>query len=331
MQQLLAQDARRYSTFRLAATLTSVTEISSLAELQAYPSLTPPLILGEGSNSIFLSDWHQDIVRFIANKITSQQSDEKLLLHVDAGCNWHQLVQNTVSAGWWGLENLALIPGSVGAAPVQNIGAYGVELADCCTYVDFFHWQTKSVQRLNRIECKFGYRDSIFKTTLAGKGIILAVGFKLQRQAQPHLNYKGLDHLPADSRPSDIMSAVVALRQSKLPDPLALANCGSFFKNPVVSQQQFQRLSSQFPNIPQYPQPDQQVKIAAAWLIEEAGLKGYRIGDIGCYALQPLVLVNHGDGTAGQLRALVTLIQQTVRQRFDISLEPEVRMLVAND
>ncbi|RVU32997.1 UDP-N-acetylmuramate dehydrogenase [Rheinheimera riviphila] len=331
MQQLLAQDARRYSTFRLAATLSQVIKISSLAELQRYQPLQPPLVLGEGSNCIFLSDWHTDILRFVADSVIRNQQGETLMLHVEAGCNWHQLVQNTVAEGWWGLENLALIPGSVGAAPVQNIGAYGVEMADCCTYVDFFHWQTKSVQRLSREECVFGYRDSIFKHSFAGKGVIVAVGFQLQRKGVPRLSYKGLDHLPLDSRPLDVMHAVIAVRQSKLPDPATLANCGSFFKNPLLSANQFQALIEKHPTLPHYPQPDSQVKVAAAWLIEQAGLKGHRIGDVACYPLQPLVLVNYGAGTSAQLSELIQLIQRSVQQMFDILLEPEVRLLTQDD
>lgn len=326
MQQLLAQDARRYSTFRLAATLAQVIEISSVAELQAYHPTQPPLILGEGSNCVFLTDWRTDILRFIATDIEKDIHEDYMRLHVAAGCNWHQLVEMTVTEGWWGLENLALIPGSVGAAPVQNIGAYGVEMADCCCYVDFFNWESRNVERLDREQCAFGYRDSIFKTTLAGKGVIVAVGFELKRNGVARLSYKGLDHLPQDSNPVDVMHAVVAVRQSKLPDPAVVANCGSFFKNPVLDHIQFRILLEQFPTIPNYPQQNQQVKVAAAWLIEQVGLKGYAIGDIACYSLQPLVLVNYGSGTSEQLIELVHFIQDSVQQKFGIQLEPEVRL-----
>ena len=331
MQQLQAQDARHYSTFRLPATLASVIEITSLAQLQTYQPLSAPLILGEGSNSIFLTDWQGDILRYVADRVVWQPQDDTLFLHVEAGCNWHQLVQSTVAEGWWGLENLALIPGSVGAAPVQNIGAYGVELADCCTYVDFFDWQSRTAQRLTPEQCQFGYRDSIFKTTLAGKGVIVAVGLQLQRQSKPQLSYKGLDHLSAACTPADVMQAVIAVRQSKLPDPAVLANCGSFFKNPVLSFSQFQALVQAYPAVPNYPQPDQTYKVAAAWLIEQAGLKGHRNGEIGCYPLQPLVLVNYGGGTAAQLHELIQLIQQSVQHKFSVMLEPEVRLLAQYD
>ena len=326
MQQLLAQDARHFSTFRLPATLASVIEIGSLAELQTYQLSTPPLILGEGSNCIFLSDWQGDILRYVANSVFWQPQDTTVLLHAEAGCNWHQLVQSTVAEGWWGLENLALIPGSVGAAPVQNIGAYGVELADCCIYVDFFEWESRQVQRLTKTECLFAYRDSIFKQTLAGKGVIVAVGFRLKRAGQPKLSYQGLDHLPADASIDAVFQAVIAVRQSKLPDPQQLANCGSFFKNPVVSASRYFALQSHFPNIPGYKQSDGQVKLAAAWLLDQCGFKGARLGDIGCYEKQPLVLVNHAAGTGEQLTEFVGHLQATVLAKFEVILEPEVRM-----
>ena len=331
MQQLKAQDARQYSTFRLSATLAKVTLLSSLEELKTYQPEIPFLLLGEGSNSIFLSDWPGEILRFTAAGIQTEQKTERLLLHVEAGHNWHQLVSWTVHEGWWGLENLALIPGSVGAAPVQNIGAYGAELADTCTYVDFFHWQSRKVQRLLASECRFGYRDSIFKHQLAGQGVIVAVGFCLNRQGRAKLNYKGLDHLPADANLPEVMNAVIAVRQAKLPDPAKLANCGSFFKNPVVPAAQFELLQQSYPAIANYPQADGQIKLAAAWLIEQVGLKGYQLGGIACYQQQPLVLVNQGQGTAADLLQLIEVIQQSVVDKFQVQLEPEVRLLRHHD
>ena len=331
MQQLLAQDARHYSTFRLAATLAKVTVLSSLAELQHYQPQELPMLLGEGSNSIFLSDWPGEILRYIAAGRQLEVSGDQLHLHVEAGHNWHQLVSWSVAQGWWGLENLALIPGSVGAAPVQNIGAYGAELADTCSYVDFFHWQSRQVQRLTAAECQFGYRDSIFKQQLAGQGVIVAVGFCLNRRGNAKLNYKGLDHLTTGASLTEVMNAVIAVRQTKLPDPAKLANCGSFFKNPLVPDVQFQMLQQRYPAIANYPQADGQIKLAAAWLIEQVGLKGYQLGDVACYQQQPLVLVNQGQGTAAELLQLIELIQQSVSDKFQVQLEPEVRLLRHHD
>lgn len=331
MQQLLAQDARHYSTFRLAATLAKVTVLSSLAELHHYQPQELPLLLGEGSNSIFLSDWPGEILRYVAAGRQLEVSGDQLHLHVEAGHNWHHLVSWSVEQGWWGLENLALIPGSVGAAPVQNIGAYGAELADTCSYVDFFHWQSRQVQRLTAAECQFGYRESIFKQHLAGQGVIVAVGFCLNRHGNAKLNYKGLDHLTTGASLTEVMNAVIAVRQAKLPDPAKLANCGSFFKNPLVPAVQFQMLQQRYPAIANYPQKDGQVKLAAAWLIEQVGLKGYQLGDVACYQHQPLVLVNQGQGTAAELLQLIELIQQSVSDKFQVQLEPEVRLLRHHD
>ena len=327
MQVLLQQDARLYSTFRLPALLSRVYLLSSVAELLQQRWAEPPLVLGEGSNSIFLSDIQQPVLRYTADSLTVTTDGDFVKLHVEAGHNWHQLVDYCVEQGWWGLENLALIPGSAGAAPVQNIGAYGVELSDSCMYVDFFHWQSQSVQRLSNAQCRFGYRDSIFKQQLAGAGVIVALGLQLSTKGQAKLSYRGLDHLSANCAVADVFEAVIAVRRSKLPDPAELANCGSFFKNPLLSPEAFRLLKQQFPQIPAYPQPDGQLKTAAAWLIEQAGFKGKRLGGIGCYDKQPLVLVNYGNGNTAELLQWVAAIVSEVRARFGITLEPEVRML----
>jgi len=328
MRHLTRISAVSYSTFALAATLAEVYECDTIEELSELSFDQVPCILGEGSNSIFLTDLSLPVVRFCQKqRQVVAETQQQVQLHVGAGHNWHQLVLWSVAQGWWGLENLALIPGSVGAAPVQNIGAYGVELADCCDYVDFFHWQDRQVQRLSRNECQFGYRDSIFKHQLAGKGVIVAVGLTLQKQGQAKTGYRGLEQLTAQSPVQDVMATIIAVRQSKLPDPAQLANCGSFFKNPVIPEVLFQRLISNYPALPAYPQPDGQVKVAAGWLIEQAGFKGKRLGGIGCYELQALVLVNFGDGTAAELQQMIQLIRQGVLTMFQINLEPEVRLI----
>lgn len=327
MHHLTQVSAASYSTFALPATLADLYLCSTLSELQQLALPVCPYVLGEGSNTIFLADMQHPVLRYLAaNKQVQQSLDGAVLLHVEAGHNWHQLVQWTVVQGWWGLENLALIPGSVGAAPVQNIGAYGVEFADCCDYVDFFHWQSRTVQRLTSTECRFDYRDSVFKTQLAGQGIIVAVGLRLRQQGNAITGYKGLEHLTAQSPVADVMQAVIDVRQSKLPDPALIANCGSFFKNPVLSQQAYSRLHQQYPTVPAYPQTNGQIKIAAGWLIEQAGFKGKGIGGISCYEKQALVLVNRG-GTADELRQLIEAIQQHVQSQFGVTLEPEVRLL----
>ena len=328
MRLLQQLSAKPYSTFALDSQLAELVELESLAELQAYQPTRTPLLVGEGSNSIFLTDQTQTVLRYLAKSRTVlAESEQQVQLHIEAGDNWHQLVSWTVAQGWWGLENLSLIPGSVGAAPVQNIGAYGAELADCCDYVDFFHWHSRQVQRLTKHDCLFAYRDSIFKTNLAGQGVIVAVGLTLHKQGQPRLGYQGLEHLNAQSTVAEVARAVIAVRQSKLPDPAELANCGSFFKNPLVGRILFETIQSRYPAIPFYPQADDQVKLAAGWMIEQVGLKGWRIGDVGCYEKQALVLVNFGDGNAAQLLQMIELVQRKVQAEFAVKLEPEVRLL----
>lgn len=325
MQILTSQNAMSYSTFRLPAVLSQVWLIESLDELSRLRFSEPPLVLGEGSNSIFLSDMQRPVLRYLPASCHGTQDGSAILLHVEAGFNWHQLVTYTVAQGWWGLENLALIPGSVGAAPVQNIGAYGTEFCDVCEYVDFYHWQT-GMQRLSTAECQFAYRDSIFKHQYLGQGIIVAVGLRLSTDAKPNLGYRGLDHLPADATVQQIFDTVITVRQSKLPDPVKVANCGSFFKNPVVTADVAAKLSQRYPTMPAFQQPSGEMKLAAAWLIEQAGFKGQSADGIGCYHLQPLVLVNLGHGTGAALHRWMTQIIQRVDQQFGVTLEPEVRM-----
>lgn len=328
MHILHDQPAELYSTFRLKTRLATVIEVNCLADLKQLDIASAPLVLGEGSNTIFLEAQTRPIIRFTGASITENWLDDKTcLLHVEAGHNWHQLVSTAVQQQLWGIENLALIPGSVGAAPVQNIGAYGVELADVCAYVDYYHWQTKSLTRLAAKDCNFGYRDSVFKHQLAGEGIIVAVGLNLTTLARPVLSYQGLDSLPANSTLNDIYQRVIATRNSKLPDYRQLANCGSFFKNPVISSNDYKRLQQLYPTIPGFNQNDNQIKIPAAWLIDQQGFKGYRHNDIGCYDKQPLVLVNYGNGCADELMTLVSEIQNKVYQTYQITLEPEVRLL----
>ncbi|MDX5407300.1 MAG: UDP-N-acetylmuramate dehydrogenase [Chromatiaceae bacterium] len=330
MHTLTNVSAVPYSTFRFNVQLQSVTEISSIDELQQMRYDSAPVVLGEGSNTIFMQDLQVPVCRFAANnKKVTAFDDHYVLVDVEAGHNWHQLVKWAVEEQFWGIENLALIPGSVGAAPVQNIGAYGVELADSCLYVDFYHWRQRKIERIAAGRCQFGYRDSVFKRSLAGEGIIVAVGLLLSKISKPVLTYKGLDHLTADAAITDIFNQVIAIRSAKLPDPTKLANCGSFFKNPVISAQQFSNLKTIFTNMPGFMQDDGNVKVPAAWLIDQQGFKGQAIGDVACYELQPLVLVNRGAGSATELEQLINTIQAKVLSVYNIQLEPEVRMLDA--
>lgn len=330
MHILYNQPAEAYSTFRLPNTLSEVILIESCSDLAAVNTQQVPTIIGEGSNTVFLTSQDRPLLRFLAKSRTiTLENPQHVELHVEAGHNWHELVSWAVAQDLWGLENLALIPGSVGAAPVQNIGAYGVEFADVCRYVDFYDWIEGKVKRLNNNECQFAYRDSIFKQQLQGKGIIVAVGLLLQRTPKAILSYPGLDTLPASASLQQIYQQVIAVRQAKLPDYKLIPNCGSFFKNPVISPSHYEKLKSAFANVPGF-RVENGVKVPAAWLIDQAGFKGYKKDNVGCYEHQPLVLVNYGGADGAALLALVHLIRHQVDAKFNITLDPEVRLLDSN-
>lgn len=284
----------------------------------------PHFILGSGTNTIFSSDYDGRIIKLNSEGLSTSEDDEYFYLSVDAGYQWHQLVKWTLQNGMFGLENLALIPGTVGAAPIQNIGAYGVELSDLCDYVEYLDKQSLETVRLKRDDLHLGYRDSIFKHQLLNKTVIGKVGLKLKKQWQPITTYSGLAGL-TDAK--QIFDAVVALRQSKLPDHLKLPNAGSFFKNPVVDKIKADALSVNHPQMPVYSATANQFKIPAAWLIEQCGLKGIAMGDIAIDKRHALILTNAKNGTGMQLLDLVDLIRNSVLRRFDIRLEPEVKII----
>ncbi|WP_423188137.1 UDP-N-acetylmuramate dehydrogenase [Alishewanella sp. d11] len=330
MHILYNQPAEAFSTFRLHNTLSEVILIDELSDLALVDAQQPPVIIGEGSNTIFLASQVRPLLRFLAKSRTvTANNSQHLELHVEAGHNWHELVTWAVTQQLWGIENLALIPGSVGAAPVQNIGAYGVEFSDVCRYVDFYDWQERKVIRLDNNACQFAYRDSVFKQQLQGKGIIVAVGLVLFKDPKPVVTYPGLDTLPPFTTLEEIYQQVIAIRQAKLPDYKVIANCGSFFKNPVISESQYQLLQSSFAKIPGFS-VESGIKVPAAWLIDQAGFKGYKYQNLGCYERQPLVLVNYGGAEGPALLVLINLIRKTIETQFGILLEPEVRLLDSN-
>ncbi|MFC3625654.1 UDP-N-acetylmuramate dehydrogenase [Vogesella amnigena] len=291
----------------------------------------PVLWLGGGSNLLFTRDYPGLVIKVALKGIRLLTDDgDSVLVEAAAGENWHDFVQYTLAQGWSGLENLSLIPGTVGASPIQNIGAYGVEVKDQLHEVvcaDLRHDGRELV--LDNAACRFAYRDSIFKQELAGQVLVTAVRFRLQRSFSPRIGYGDLHQqlaaMGAGEEPSaqQVSAAVIAIRQSKLPNPAELGNAGSFFKNPVVSQTEADALLARFPTLPHYPQADGSVKLAAGWLIDQAGLKGYRDGDAGVHARQALVLVNHGQASGSQMWALAQKVQHSVRERYGVLLEPE--------
>ena len=340
----VAADLIEYNTMHLACqadrliTLTQESDIEpAVAELDKLGA--PVFVLSGGSNVILPEALHASVLHPAYKGIEILAEDaNSITLEVMGGENWHELVVYTVNQGWYGLENLALIPGLVGASPVQNIGAYGVQLEDYMTHVKAFHLPTQTWHNFDKADCQFSYRDSIFKQQ-AGQWLITRVGFKLHKDAlKVNANYGDVSSLAlakaqADKRSAisakDVMQAIIEIRQSKLPDPKQLPNCGSFFKNPIIDNGQFTTLSAKYPNIVGYPVGDEHTKVAAGWLIDNAGLKGKGIAPILTHKKQALVLVNHSTADsstpASQHDILATqqLIQQTIQDQFGVALDRE--------
>jgi len=325
-----------YNSFGFAAVADHFVSVSNIDELKmalafAKESELPWLVIGGGSNLIVASHVPGLVIHMAFRGITSISEGSSQLVSIAAGENWHQLVEHCVTQGWGGIENLALIPGTAGAAPMQNIGAYGTELADVFDSLTALDTQTGGLRTFDREQCCFGYRDSYFKSVEPGRFIIVEIKLRLIRDSQPDVSYGALAaelEKKAIKSPSiqDIFTAVCDIRRSKLPDPADIGNAGSFFKNPVVSEQQFDQLSQQFPNIVSFPVADGR-KLAAGWLIDQCGLKGLREGNVGVYAKQALVLVNHGEGNAEELLVLADKVADTVKGRFGVMLEIEPRQI----
>lgn len=327
----LQASLRTHSTMAIDAYCTDIYEIHSEQELQSLEIGEKPFyILGEGSNTLFVDKLAPVLIRPMFKGISVEECQDCFELTIGAGENWHHLVEFTVSNNMPGLENLALIPGSVGAAPVQNIGAYGVEFAQFCIAVNWFCFNEKTINTLTKSECQFGYRESVFKQAMKNKGVITSVTLSLPKRWRPNLTYSGLDQLAENVTPKEVMRKVIEIRNSKLPDPAKLANTGSFFKNPVVDIETFNHLKVSYPNIPFYPQQDGRVKLAAGWLIEQAGLKGLRQGDAGVHQQQALVIVNYGNASGHDILNLAKYIIKKVIDKFSVKLSPEVRLITSS-
>ncbi|VAX77168.1 UDP-N-acetylenolpyruvoylglucosamine reductase [Serratia symbiotica] len=288
----------------------------------------PLLVLGEGSNVLFLEDFAGTVMLNQFKGIDIREDVNTWHLHISSGENWHDLVCYTLQAGIAGLENLALIPGLVGGAAVQNIGAYGIELQNVCEYVDLLELFTGAINRIPVADCGFGYRESIFKHAFQNGYIILALGLCLSKKWRPMLEYEAFSHLDsATVTPTQIFNFVCAKRKMNLPDPRKIGNAGSFFKNPLVSEKKYESLISQYPRMPHYPQLCGKFKLAAGWLIDQCELKGYRLGGAAVHGQQALVLVNADNATGQEIVALARHVRNTVASKFDVWLEPEVRFI----
>ena len=326
-----------YNTFGIDVNARKFISVSTFEDLkkalqQTYASEI--FILGGGSNMLLTRDINKTVLHIglTGRKIISETEDE-VVVEASAGENWHQFVLWTLENDFGGLENLSLIPGNVGTAPIQNIGAYGVELKDVFESCNAIHIQTLEEVTFKPGDCDFGYRSSVFKQRLKGEYIITAVRFRLSKsQHKLHTRYGAINDWLAGEKITkpgikDVSNAVIAIRQSKLPDPRILGNSGSFFKNPIIEKDQLLKLQEKFPEIPYYALEDDFVKVPAGWLIDKAGLKGYRRGDAGVHQNQALVLVNYGEATGEELLDLSNEIRNKIHSEFGIKLEAEVNII----
>lgn len=330
------QSLTPFHTFHLPAKATHIIEFSTpeqlLAEWQkATAENRPVLILGQGSNVLFLDDFDGVVLVNKLKGIAHREDEQHHYLHVQGGENWHKLVEWTLAQNIAGLENLALIPGVAGSAPIQNIGAYGVEFERVCDFVDVLNLRTGEIFRLSKAECEFGYRESVFKHRYADGFAILSVGLKLPKAWQPVLSYGSLTQFdPQNVTPKQVFDEVCAVRSSKLPNPEEFGNAGSFFKNPVIDFATFSQIQTAFPTIPNYPQADGSVKLAAGWLIDQCALKGFQIGGAAVHTQQALVLINKENATGMDVANLAKAVRRRVREKFGVELHPEVRFMGKN-
>ena len=328
---------KNYNTFGIAAKAKYFARFSSEAELTALLKnnickTEPIFILGGGSNILLTQDF-EGIV--LANNIKGidviSEDEESTSIAVGAGEVWHDFVLWSIDKNLSGIENLALIPGLVGASPMQNIGAYGLEVKDVITQVSYIEIESGIKKEITNSECNFGYRDSIFKHNLKGKVVITKVIFKLSKTPLNKTTYGAIEeelkNLNLEPSPKNISTAVINIRSSKLPDPKVLGNSGSFFKNPIIETTQFEELKKEFPEMVGYTISETQTKIAAGWLIDNAGLKGYRTGNAGVHKNQALVLVNYGNASGLEIINLAEEIQKKIKDKYGISITPEVNIL----
>lgn len=327
-----------FNTFHIEASakyFAEVVTVEDIAALQGEKIFreNPKLILGGGSNMLLTKNFAGLVVKMSLPGVELEREDlHHYYVKVNAGVVWHQFVLYCIEHGYAGVENLSLIPGQVGAAPMQNIGAYGVELKDVCTSVDAINIHTGEQVKFKASDCEFGYRESIFKHKYKDEFIITAVHFRLNKEPRFNVSYGDiratLDEMKVfDLSIKAVSDAVVQIRSSKLPDPAVLGNAGSFFKNPTVSFEKCKELIEKYPLMPNYPQATGDVKIPAGWLIEQCGWKGKRVGNTGSHAKQALVLVNYGGATGHEIYQLAMDIKDSVNEKFGVEIKPEVNLI----
>ena len=292
-------------------------------------AVKPLLFMGGGSNLLFLNNYSGTVLHSVIDNINIvAEDDNSVSVRVGSGVVWDDFVAYCVEKGWWGVENLSLIPGEVGASAVQNIGAYGVEVKDVLQSIEAISVDDLSKRIFTNAECNYAYRDSIFKKSLKGKYVITYVTYRLSKKANPNIGYGALKSVLAEN-PSlkEIRDAIIAVRNSKLPDPKVYGNAGSFFMNPVIPMEQFVALQSRYPDIPSYPASDGYIKVPAGWLIEKSGWKGKSLGNAAVYEKQALVLINRGGATGMEVKHLADTVIADIKEIFGITLHAEVNYI----
>lgn len=327
---------KEYNTFNIsvqAKNFATFSDVNSLQQLLNEIDKDNLMILGGGSNVLFQKDFEGIILR---NEILGidliEESNNDVLLKVGAGETWHEFVLYAINNNYGGIENLSLIPGSVGASPMQNIGAYGVEIKDVFHSLEAVEIQTGKKRTFTHEECQFGYRESVFKKALKNQYIITSVTYRLSKNHILNTSYGAIEtelKLQGIQNPTikDVSNAVITIRQSKLPDPKEIGNAGSFFKNPVISKKQYDKIKEEFPTIPCYAVDEENVKVPAGWLIDHSGWKGKTFGDYGVHKKQALVLVNYGEASGSEIYKLSSEIIEDISTRFGIALEREVNII----
>lgn len=327
----------QFNTFRVDAQAAYFVEINRLADLIKLResdiwNKLPRLVLGGGSNVLFVDDFPGLVVKVNLKGISVVDNEDSVFVKAASGENWHELVEFTIERDFGGIENLSLIPGCVGAAPIQNIGAYGVELESCFVSLEALDLKSGEIVIFKKADCAFGYRNSVFKNKLKDQYVITSVTLKLSRSANVNIEYGAIRETLKKFETKkitikEVSKAVIFIRKSKLPDPAQIGNAGSFFKNPIIEKSLFSKLQFENPDIPFYPADDEKLKIPAGWLIENAGLKGYKKGNAGVHSKQALVIVNHGGASGREIFQLSEYVREVVKSKFGILLQREVNVI----
>lgn len=329
-------DLKPYNTFgihAIAKKFASFSSVDELSQLFQQEKSMDFLILGGGSNVLLTRDFDGIVLKNDIKGIRIiKEDDDHVFIQAGAGEVWHEFVLKVIEMGYSGIENLSLIPGSVGASPMQNIGAYGVEIKDVFDSLEAYNIEEDRVDVFDKESCQFGYRESVFKRALKGKYVIVSVTYRLNKKHVLNTSYGAIEQELKEmgiSDPSikDVSNAVIRIRSSKLPDPKVIGNAGSFFKNPVVSTDVLEKIRKEYDNVPNYPAPEGKVKLAAGWLIEKAGWKGKRFDGYGVHDRQALVLVNYGDSDGNKILDLSDKIINDIYEKFDVKLEREVNVI----